>query len=103
MLAAGLVGLWYYILDRRNLLAGSMQIACYLGGCLTLWIAFAWLTGAVVMAMKEAGLFRLAEDVIGIFDDFLAFLAWSIPNLVCVVAYFGLVGRGTAGLRYANK
>jgi hypothetical protein len=103
LLAAGLVGLWFYILDRRNLLAGSMQIACYLGGCLTLWIAFAWVTGAVVMVMNEAKLFRVMEDAMGILGAFLAFLAWFVPNLVCVVAYFGLVARGTAGLRYANK
>lgn len=103
MLAAGVVGLWYVIQDKRNLLAGSMQIASYLAGYLTLWIAFAWATGAIVMAMNEAGLFHIMENVSGIDDDLLAFFAWLIPNLVCAVAYFDLVARGTAGLRYANR
>jgi len=55
------------------------------------------------MSPEKARLFRIIEDVTGIDDGVLAFFAWLIPNLVCAVTYFGLVARGTAGLRYANR
>jgi hypothetical protein len=101
--AALLTGLWYAITDKRNLLPGSMQIACYLAGVLTLCIAFAWLTGLSVAALAEANVFQTLENIILVHDDLLTFLAWFMPNIVWLVGFFGLVFRATAGLRYANR
>ncbi len=104
LLATLVVGLWwYYRENKRNLLAGAMQVACYLAGYFTLWVVFTWLVFGAAGLMSEAGIFDAMERFTGIDDDFLAWLTWFVPNVVCLVFYVWLVARGTAGLRYANK
>lgn len=102
LLSAGLIGVWFSLRDKRNLLRGSVQVASYLAGMLTLWVALACALAVVLAMLENAGWFRAAETATGINDELLAFVTWLIPNLVCLVAYFSLVARGTAGLRYAN-
>jgi hypothetical protein len=103
MLAAGLIGLGLLIEGKRNLLSGAVQVVSYLSGCLTLWIAFAFGTGAGAAMITKAGLLRSLGRVTRIDDAILAFFGWAVPNIVCLVGYFGLVARGTAGTRYANR
>jgi hypothetical protein len=103
MLAAGMIGLGFLLDCKRNLLSGAMQVVSYLSGCLTLWIAFAFASGAGAFAFAEAGNFYTLERATGINEWDLALLAWLLPNIACLVGYFGLVVRGTAGTRFANR
>ena len=78
-------------------------MACYGGGYLVLWAVFAVGTAAAAAELLHNGWFELLEDTVGISESALALLAWLVPNTVLCVGYFGLVARGTAAARYANR
>lgn len=101
--AALAIGLFESLRHKRNLLPGTMQIACYLGGYLTLWALFGAVTGLLVLALEASRLFHTLEGYTGIYRDALATWAWLLPNLACCVEYFILVSRGTAGTQHANR
>lgn len=103
LFTAGLVGTVQSLRHKRNLLPGSMQVASYLTGYLTAWAVFGAITVAAVLSMENAGWFRLAQDVTGIYRDMLASMTWFLPNLVCGLYYVILVVRGTVATRYANR
>ena len=101
--AALAIGLFESLRHKRNLLPGTIQIACYLGGYLTLWVFFGAVTGLLVLALEASSLFRTLEDYTGIYRDVLATWAWLLPNLACCGGYFILISRGTAGTQHANR
>lgn len=103
LFTAGLVGTVQSLRHKRNLLPGSMQVASYLTGYLSAWAAFGAVTGAAVLSMENAGWFRLAQDVTGIYRDMLVSMTLFLPNLVCGLYYVILVVRGTVATRYANR
>ncbi len=102
-LAVAAIGLFESLRHKRNLLPGTMQIACYLGGYLTLWAFFGALTGLLVLALEASSFFHTLERYTGIYRDMLAMWAWLLPNLACCVGYFILISRGTNGTQHANR
>ncbi|UCG16371.1 MAG: hypothetical protein JSV19_13855 [Phycisphaerales bacterium] len=101
VLAASAVGIAFQIMDKRNLMRASMQVAAYGAGFLVFWTVVAY--GTVVgLVMIENVLDDLAW-ALGYPIDSLAIVLWCVPNLFCLVAYFSLVARGTAAARYANR
>lgn len=100
--AALLAGVWYRVRGKRNLMAGSIQVACYLGGYLTLYATILPLSAMVVCTLKDYGLYRSPAQFLRTDAMTLAWLSWLIPNVFFLLAYFVLVVRGTAGTRYAN-
>ncbi len=101
--AAGTIGLFESLRHKRNLLPGTMQVGCYLGGYLTLWAFFGAATGLLVLALETSSFFRTLEDYTGIYRAVLATWAWLLPNLACCAGYFILISRGTAGTQHANR
>lgn len=97
------IGVFESLRHRRNLLPGTMQVACYLAGYLTLWALFGGASAVIVFAMEEEYWFRTLQGLTGIYRDTLATSTWLIPNLVWCVTYFVLLARGTAGTQYANR
>jgi hypothetical protein len=97
------IGVFESLRYRRNLLPGAMQVACYLGGYLTLWALFGGATAVIVFAMEEERWFHILEQMTGVYRDTLSTSTWLIPNLVWCVTYFVLLARGTAGTQYANR
>jgi hypothetical protein len=99
--AASAVGIAFQIMDRRNLLAASMQVAAYLGGYLVPWTGVAWGVSALMMGFHEE--LTALSEALGWRRDSLMTFVWFLPNIVLGVGYVSLVVRGTAGARYANK
>lgn len=102
-LAALLGSAWYGFRERRNLMPGAIQVACYLSAYLTLCCVFAAGSGMAVVTLYFSGFYADWVWTPQIDDGFLAFLSWLVPNLLCLVVYFVLVVRGTAATRYANR
>lgn len=100
-LAASLVGLFYRLSDRRNLLPGAMQAACYLAGYLILWHLFSMVWGSVTAGLEDW--FEDLEEVFYLEARVLTCLFWFLPNLFLFGVYTYLVARVTAGTRYANR
>jgi hypothetical protein len=99
--AAGLIGIRPTIKPRRNLMAGSMQAACYLSGYLVVWTALAFtLLSAVFVARDDIRGFAI---LLSIDQDLLFFVAWLLPNLACFGLYLRLVALVTSATRYANR
>jgi hypothetical protein len=98
--AALLVGIGYWFRDKRNLLPATVQAACYLNGFLALWILFATMFGAGLVLVNER-VFQWARDL-NLSGDFILFMIWCTPNVVCLVLYFALLVKITAATRYAN-
>ena len=102
-LAALLGSAWHGFRGRRNLMPGAIQVACYLSGYLTLCFVFAAASGTTVVTLYDSGVYAGWARVLRIDDEFLAFLSWLVPNVLCLIVYFLLVVRGTAATRYANR
>lgn len=101
--AAWLIGLRYRISAKRNLMAGAIQMASYLGGYLLAWTIFATASGYVVCLLAETRYFRRANEIVRIDEDFLAFFTWFAPNFVWFLYYFVIVAKGTSVTRFANS
>ncbi len=101
LLAAGVVGSWQSAREKRNLLPVTVQIASYLGAFLTVGVAFAWCSGAVVLGMELA--FREWARPLSIYGETLQFSVWIPLNLIWLVAYFWMLWTATSGARYANR
>jgi len=101
--AATLVGGYLTIREKRNLLAGSMRIGCYLTPYLLAWEVFGAATGCAAIGLSEGPVFEVVESMTGIKGEFAAFLSWFILNAAWGVWYLVLLYRGTAGTRYANR
>jgi len=97
------IGTFESLRQRRNLLPGTMQVACYLAGYLTLWALFGGASAVIVFAMEEERWFHVLQQWTGVYRDMLATSAWLVPNLAWCVMYFVLLARGTAGAQYANR
>ncbi len=104
LLVVVVIGVLESVRFKRNLLTGTMQVACYLSGYLVLWALFGAATGGLVIAVLEkTSWFKSLEDLTGIYRDLLAQMTWLLPNLACCIGYCLLVRRGTAGTQYANR
>jgi len=102
LLTAAVVGVWYQVTDKRNLLAASMQGAAYSSGYLVLWAAVMW-TLIVVFTVAEDAIEQWIRSV-GMFAGFLMVAGfWVIVNLLLLLGYFCLVLRITSAARYANR
>ena len=101
VLAASAVGIAFQIMDKRNLMRASMQVAAYGAGFLVFWTAVAY--GAVIGLVMIDEVLRDLGRVWGYPSDVLGIVFWCVPNLFCLVGYFSLVARGTAAARYANR
>ncbi len=99
--AAGLIGIRPTIKPRRNLMAGSMQAACYLSGYLVVWTAFAFILLAALIDAE--GSLRGFARLLSLDKGLLIFAAWLLPNLACFGLYLRLVAWVTAATRYANR
>jgi hypothetical protein len=103
LLAAGIIGLVYWMRDRRNLMPAAMQAACYLAPFLTLWVMFAGLSAVMVTWINHERGFNGLAQLINIDRDLLTFLVWLFPNIILAVVFFNRVAAITSGARYANK
>jgi hypothetical protein len=102
-LAAFLAALQYRLEGHRNLMAGAIQIACYLSGYLVFGVVLVTVTASAAITASEYGLFRGPARLLHVDSGGLAFLCWSLPNAVYLIVYFLLVLRGTGSMRYANR
>lgn len=103
LLAALVVGFTVSRDAGRNAMAGAMQMATYLGGFLVLWSLYAALSGVGLMALERHGFFAPLERFARLTEVGFAFLAWSLPNIVLLIVYFAILGRGTSAARYASR
>ncbi|UCD28087.1 MAG: hypothetical protein JSV03_13465 [Planctomycetota bacterium] len=101
LLSAGLIGLIYQIKDKRNLLNGSVQIACYLSGYLVLWTIFA--AFVVMEVFIHMDKIQQLNRMIRLNMGPLMLLVWFLPNLLCLIGYWLLIAKGTSAARYANR
>ena len=102
-LAALLGALWYRPEGDRNLLSGSIQVACYLSGYLVFGVVFATALGSAVITADQYDLFRGPARFLHVDSGDLAFLCWFLSGVFLLVVYFVLVFRGTGSIRYANR
>ena len=102
-LAAFLAALQYRLEGHRNLMAGSIQVACYLSGYLVFGVVLVTVTASAAITASEYGLFRGPARFLHVDSGGLAFLCWSLPNAIFLIVYFLLVFRGTSSIRYANR
>ncbi len=103
LVTSWLVALYYQVTDKRNLLAGAMQMASYLATWLLLGACLAGLIGALLFALKPlfkefASSYRFGNGAF-----ILAFFVWVGFALIWGFGYLLLVYRGMAGCRYANR
>lgn len=104
LVGALIVGLRHAPLARRNLMACSIQLACYLSTYLLAWLLFATTSGALFgFAVRQHYLFDKLGQFIRLPDATIAFLVWSMANVVWLIAYLVLLSRGTAAAYYANR
>ncbi len=112
LLAAGLVGVYYRIFEKRNLLSGTIQAACYLNAYIVFWSiinAIATITATTLSwwlwrPYQTRGLSTMPVSTAPRPDyDFLLFLGWLGVYLICFGVYLWLIARITAAARYANK
>ncbi|MHC4442161.1 MAG: hypothetical protein ACYTF1_05030 [Planctomycetota bacterium] len=101
LIAAGFCGIRYRLQDKRNLICGSIQMACYSSGYLVLWAMLSSFVGFMVFFWKDK--FMQLENITIIEREILMFFAWFLPNLLLFLGYILLVYQGTAGTRYANR
>lgn len=103
LLAACGVGLSISVREKRNLLAGAMQITSYLSGYMTIWFVFAAATGITMLTLKRAEMLHPFAEALRLNRNVVYFLVWFVPNAAWGVYYFVLVYRGTMATRYANR
>lgn len=101
--AAGLVGMYYTLQHKRNLLPAAMQMSCYLGGYMVVWSIFAALLLFLMFVMFEKGVFQDWKRKLLIDDEILAFWFMVVPNLAWLFLYVDLVRRGVSSTCYANR
>lgn len=102
-LAALVVGVVAGLCYRRNLLPGTIQVACYLGPYLAAWALFGAISGLGAAALAETHWLDVLESRTGIYRYDIAGFTWFLPNAAWGVWYFVLVARGTTASRYANR
>jgi hypothetical protein len=102
-LAALLAAGWYGLSTRRNLMPGSIQVACYLSGYLALMIGFVAVSGAAVATLHYDRFYRTPAQFLQIDEGALAISIWLMPNFIWWIIYSVLVFRGTRATRYANR
>ena len=98
---AWLIGVVYGGRFHRNLMPASMQAACYLGGYLTAWTAFAFFWTAVLFYSKNV-INRIGQGF-STPREFVWFAVIGFPNLLALGGYVYLVARVTAAARHANR
>ena len=103
LLAGTFIGLIHSFREKRNLLPGTVQIASYLAGYLTLWAAFGAATMVGVSALDDMQFFHAIQERWGFSSDLAAKFTWFLPNAACGAWYLVLLSRGTLATRYANK
>ncbi len=103
LLSAVAAALLYHFRDRRNLLAGAVQVVSYLVVYLVAWQVFGAVTGIGAVSMGQAEWFRGFARASRMGPELLAFFFWFIPNLACGIVYWTLVRRAVSGTRYANR
>jgi len=103
LLSAGTVGMGFHFRDRRNLLAGAVQVVCYLLPYLLAWQLFGAVTGITAVSMGRSDWFERLTLSRRVGPEVLAFLIWFIPNLACGIWHWTLVKRAVAATRYANR
>jgi hypothetical protein len=103
LFAATLIGGSQSWREKRNLLPGAMQAACYLTPYLVAWAAFGSASGIAIAKMEGIGVLRNLAEWLRIRRDTLAFLLWFVPNVTAGVYYLLLVARVTWATRYANR
>ncbi|MFH0983031.1 MAG: hypothetical protein V2A79_16045 [Planctomycetota bacterium] len=89
---------------QRNLMAGAMQAACYLGGYVLLWLVFSVIGSIIIVGAWEVtpDALRRVARMLSINTASLGLGAWVLLNLVGLLIYLRLVAKVTAGTRYAN-
>ncbi|UCC32471.1 MAG: hypothetical protein JSU86_09350 [Phycisphaerales bacterium] len=102
-LAALFVGVVAGLCYGRNLLPGTIQIACYLGPYLTAWALFGAISGLGAAGLAETRWLDALQSRTGIYRYDIVGFTWFLPNAAWGVWYFVLVARGTAATRYANR
>lgn len=112
LLAAGLVGMYYRIFEKRNLLSGTIQAACYLNAYIVFWSIINAIASIAAVTLSwwlwrpyqtTASSTMPASTAPRPDYDFLLFLGWLGVNLICFGVYLWLIARITAAARYANK
>jgi hypothetical protein len=103
LLSAATAALLYHFRDRRNLLAGAVQVVSYLVVYLVAWQVFGAVTGICAVSMGQADWFRGLTLASRIGPEGFATTLWFIPNLACGIVYWTLVRRAVSGTRYANR
>jgi hypothetical protein len=103
MLIAAAVGTVFSIRDKRNLLAAAVQMQCYLGGFLLLWLVFGWAWGALSAMLDNEGVFRGLGRALRTGHESVAFMFWLLPLVAGVFLDAVLVWKGTSAARYANR
>ena len=103
LLSAAAAAILYHFRDRRNLLAGAVQVVSYLVVYLVAWQVFGAVTGICAVSMGQAEWFRGFARASRMGPELLAFFFWFIPNLACGIVYWTLVRRAVSGTRFANR
>lgn len=102
LLSAAAAAILYHFRDRRNLLAGAVQVVSYLVVYLVAWQVFGAVTGICAVSMGQADWFRGLTLASRIGPEGFATTLWFIPNLACGIVYWTLVRRAVSGTRFAS-
>ena len=103
-LAGGtIVGLYHSIREKRNLLPGATQVACYLAGFLMIWASCGARLIMAVAVLQVDGAYASLQERWGINPNMAIQFSIIAPNTVVGIWYLTLLSRGTAATRYANK
>ncbi len=103
LVSACIIGLYFRITERRNLLAPSAQAACYLATYMTLWTAFAVAEFVMIILHQQNRFLYNVADWIGVDGDLLGLAIWFVPNIALFIGYLTLIARITASTRYSNS
>lgn len=100
-LSAGLVGVFFALRHRRQVMPAAMQGACYLLPLLVVILAWCWISGAAVIADRME-IWGFAQ-ALGLPSIPMQFLTWALPVIAWLVFYFSRLGKIAAAARFANR
>jgi hypothetical protein len=100
-LLSGWNGINYYRRDKRNLLSGGTQTACYGSGILAIGAMISWGNTALMISLEKL-IARIAGSI-NVDEGLVYFFWWTGPFLFWLVLYAFSLHRATATTRYANK
>ncbi len=108
--AASCIGFLQGLRAGRNLMSGSMQVACYLAGYLLVCVILSGALGALGIWVDSsctvsiyAHWFQAVAQRVRVDRELLSFSLWFLCTLVLGIHYLVLVARGTAATRFANR